>query len=106
MLITLCTNVKEFLLFQVDKKPMQFSTVCHNSADKVTEIKYVKRLINKFQLMLRCNLVMETFVNPIRNVTFLLNLSFSSSIPFHRVVFLRKMLRFMMTSDAHGTISK
>ena len=31
------------------------------------------------------------------------NLSFSASIPFPRVVFWSKLLRFMMKSDTHGT---
>ena len=69
---------------------MRFSTDYHNSADKVSAIEYVKKLMNKFQLILWCNLDMEVVGNPIKIVTFLLNLSVSTSNPFHRIVSLRK----------------
>jgi len=45
LLITLCTNVKAFPSFQVDKKQLQFPADHNNSANNVSSIEYAKKLI-------------------------------------------------------------
>ena len=62
----------------------------NNRANKVVSIEYVKKLMNKFQLILRCNLVMEVFGNPTKNVKFHSKRTLSASIPFPRVAFYEK----------------
>jgi len=70
-------------------KQNQFSAA-NNSANNVISIEYVNKRMKKFQLILRCNLVMEVFGNLTKNVTFHSKRSLSTSIPFPRVAFYKK----------------